>query len=162
MTVRKKRFRDWQEARRFRAIDLRRQGWKQVKIAEALGVTEGAVSQWTRLYDEFGNKALKGREKSGAPSRLSPHQINLIPEFLSHGAESYGFRGEIWTYSRVAHVIKQEFEVHYHPHHVARLMKILKWTPHKPVIRAEQRNEEEIEQWRTEVWPDLKKSQKRE
>ena len=39
-------FGDWREARRFRAWALKEQGWSQVRIAEALGVTEGAVSQW--------------------------------------------------------------------------------------------------------------------
>ncbi|MBI5760422.1 MAG: helix-turn-helix domain-containing protein, partial [Planctomycetales bacterium] len=37
---------DWREVRRRRAWELKQQGWKQRDIAEALGVTEGAVSQW--------------------------------------------------------------------------------------------------------------------
>lgn len=36
---------DWREARRQRAWALERQGWIQQAIAEALGVTPGAVSQ---------------------------------------------------------------------------------------------------------------------
>ena len=35
---------DWREARRFRAFELKQDGWKQTDIAEALGVSEGAVS----------------------------------------------------------------------------------------------------------------------
>ena len=35
----------WREARRFRAFELKQDGWKQIDIAEALGVSEGAVSQ---------------------------------------------------------------------------------------------------------------------
>ncbi|PSR01793.1 MAG: hypothetical protein BRD47_04940 [Bacteroidetes bacterium QS_8_68_28] len=31
---------------RLRAFDLAEEGWRQKDIAEALGVTEGAVSQW--------------------------------------------------------------------------------------------------------------------
>jgi Homeodomain-like domain len=37
---------DWREGRRLRAWQLYEQGWKQKDIAVALGVTEGAVSQW--------------------------------------------------------------------------------------------------------------------
>ena len=33
------------EARRFRAWELKQQSWKQSLIAQALGVTPGAVSQ---------------------------------------------------------------------------------------------------------------------
>jgi predicted transcriptional regulator len=39
---------NWQEARRLQAWELSQKGWKQEKIAEALGVKEGAVSQWLK------------------------------------------------------------------------------------------------------------------
>jgi transposase len=39
---------NWREGRRLRAFELQEQGWKQEEIAEALGVTEGAVSQWMK------------------------------------------------------------------------------------------------------------------
>ena len=39
---------DWKEGRRLRAWELYQAGWKQVAIAEALGVTPGAVSQWLK------------------------------------------------------------------------------------------------------------------
>ncbi len=38
--------RDWREARRLRAWELKQKGWKQQDSAEALGVSNGAVSQW--------------------------------------------------------------------------------------------------------------------
>jgi transcriptional regulator len=34
---------DWREGRRLRALELKERGWKQTHIADALGVTEGAV-----------------------------------------------------------------------------------------------------------------------
>jgi len=37
---------DLREYRRFRAWELHQRGWKQQTIADALGVTQGAVSQW--------------------------------------------------------------------------------------------------------------------
>ena len=40
---------DWKEWRRLRAWELAQQGWEQKKIAEALGVTEAAVSQWMKI-----------------------------------------------------------------------------------------------------------------
>ena len=36
---------DWKEKRRMRAYELKKQSWEQTDIAEALGVTDGAVSQ---------------------------------------------------------------------------------------------------------------------
>ena len=98
----------------------------------------------------------------GHPPKLGLDQLRLVPDFLSHGAEAYGFRGEVWTCARVAKVIQEEFGVSYHPGHVSRLLKELHWTPQLPIARAIQRDEQEIEQWRVEVWPRLKAEARRE
>ena len=44
----------WREGRRLRALDLHEQGWAGKAIAEALGVTQGAVSQWLKRAREGG------------------------------------------------------------------------------------------------------------
>jgi|SRR5581483_1011612 len=148
---------DWKEARRWRALELHQEGWSQREIAEALGVTEGAVSQWMSALDAGGPDALRSHARSGGPPKILWEQLQLLPDCLSHGAEAYGFRGEVWNCLRVALVIEQEFGVRYHKAHVSRLLKRLNWTPQQPVQRASQRNDAQIEQWRTEVWPALKK-----
>lgn len=148
---------DWKEVRRWRALALKREGWTYEEIAEALSVTKGAISRWMSAVNSAGEQALRARPHKGATPRLRPKQAALIPEFLSHGAEAYGFRGELWTCARVAAVIREEFGVTYHKAHVSRLLKALGWTPQLPVERASQRDEEAIEQWRVEVWPILKK-----
>ncbi len=152
---------DWKEIRRWRALDLKQCGWKQKDIAEALGVTPGAVSQWMTAVQRQGEEGLCARPHPGATPRLTEAHKHLIPDFLSHGAEAYGFRGEVWTCARVAKVIEYEFGVLYHKAHVSRLLKELDWTPQKPIRRAAQRDEVEIASWCTAVWPELKKELRR-
>jgi transposase len=148
---------DWKELRRRRALALRRRGWKQQEIAEALAVTPAAVSKWMRLVRAQGEAALAARPHLGAAAKLTEAQRSLIPELLSDGAEAYGFRGEVWTCARVAELIRREFAVSYHRAHVSRLLKALAWTPQKPGERAAQRDEAAIAAWRAEQWPALKK-----
>ncbi len=148
---------DWKEGRRMRAYELQQQGWKQQRIAEALGVSKMAVSQWMQAARTKGEAGLYARPRTGAPRRLTDEQLHLLPDFLSHGAEAYGFRGDVWTCARVGRVIEQEFDVRYDKSQVSRLLKRLNWTPQKPVKRASQRDETAITRWRTEVWTDLKK-----
>jgi transposase len=150
------------EWRRMRAWELYQLGWRQRDIAEVLGATEGAVSRWVAKGRSQGPIALRGKPRPGRPARLDPDQIRLIPDFLGHGAEAYGFRGELWTCIRVAKVIEEEFGVSYHKGHVSRLLKELHWTPQMPIARAIQRDEQEIVRWRTEVWPRLKREAVRE
>jgi transposase len=148
---------DWREGRRFRALELKEQGWKQTHIAQALGVSEGAVSQWMKRAREKGVQALRHKPPPGAPPRLSEDERARLPELLAQGAQAHGFRGDVWTCERVAIVIRKEFGVSYHPAHVSRLLKALRQSLQKPQRRAEQRDEEAIENWKEKKWPSLKK-----
>lgn len=148
---------DWQEARRWQALALKQQGWQQQRIAQALGVTKGAVSQWMARVQEYGAEGLRARLRSGAPLRLNDSELHLLPALLAKGAEAYGFRGEVWTCARIGKLVERVFGVTYHKAHVSRLLKRLAWTPQKPLERAAQRDEEQIAYWRTTVWEELKK-----
>lgn len=109
---------DWREARRLRAWELKQKGWRQKDIAEALGVSKGAVSQWLKKADSEGVEALRKRTGGGPKPRLSVAQLNQLPALLSQGAEHFGFRGDIWTRARVAAVIHQTFGVRYSRTHI--------------------------------------------
>ena len=154
---------DWREGRRLRAaFELKQLGWSQQRIAEALGVSKGAVSQWMKRARQGGGpKALKRQPAPGARPRLSEDDRARVPELLERGAEAHGFRGEVWTCERVAEVIRKEFGVSYHPAHVSRLLKALRQSLQKPQRRAEQRDEEAIEHWKEKKWPSLKKGRSR-
>jgi transposase len=153
---------DGLEWRRFRALHLRRQGWSRRDIAEALGVSPVSVSRWFARARDGGPDALRAHPSPGPPPKLSAAQKRLIPEFLWHGAEAYGFRGQVWTCARIAQVIEEEFGVRYHKGHVGKLLQELRWTPQVPIQRAVQRDEEAIKRWRDEVWPELRRRARRE
>jgi transposase len=143
-------------------LHLKQQGWYQRDIAEALGVREETVSRWLARARQGGAAALRERPRPGPPPKLTPGQKRLIPEFLWHGAEAYGFRGDVWTCARIAWVIEEEFGVRYDWGHVGRLLKELAWTPQVPIRRAIQRDEEAIRRWRDEAWPELQRRARRE
>jgi transposase len=153
---------DRREWRRLRALQLKEHGGYQRDIAEALGGAEDTVGRWIARARIGGREALLARPGPGRSPRLTPRQRRLIPEFLGHGPEAYGSRGEVWTWARVAKVIEQEFGVSYHKGHVARLLKGLCRTPRVPIRRAIQRDEAAIESGRREVWPELVKRSRRE
>ncbi len=148
---------DWKEERRKRALALYETGWQQKEIAEALGVTRGAVSQWVKRAQEGGVEALNTPPRTGRPARLSQADRRRLVKLLAKGAEAFGFRGAVWTNPRVAKLIQRELGVRYHPAHVSRILKELGWTPQKPLVQAKQRKPEEIERWWQERWPELEK-----
>jgi transposase len=152
---------NWKEARRLQAWRLKQRGWPQRQIAEALGVSAGAVSQWMTRAREGGPGALRHRPPAGAPRRLSAEQLTRLPALLERGPEAYGFRGALWTRRRIAAVIQLEYGIAYHPRHVGRLCQAIRWSPQKPARRARQRAAAAIAQWREETYPALKKGRKR-
>jgi len=148
---------DWREWRRLRAWELKQQGWQQRAIARALGVTEGAVSQWVSRGRQGGSAALRHRPPPGPSSRLTPQQLGQVPVLLAQGAEAFGFRGDVWTARRVTELIRRQFGVQYHFNHVGNLLRQAGWSPQKPLRCATQRDEAAIEQWWTARWPALKR-----
>jgi transposase len=152
---------NWKEVRRLQAWQLKHKGWSQRQIAEALGVSEAAVSQWLKRAREGGPEALRHKRPPGAPRRLSAERLAQVPALLQRGAEAYGFRGQVWTRARIAAVIQLACGVSSHPRHVGRLCQAIRWSPQQPARRARQRDEAAITRWREETWPALNKGLRR-
>jgi transposase len=150
------------EWRRLRALYLKQRGWIQRDIAEALDASEVHVSRWLARARDGGPEALRARPAPGRSPRLTPEQLRSIPELLWHGPEAYDFRGQVWTCARIAKVIEWEFGARYHKDHVSRLLKALHWTPQVPIERAIQRDDQAIQRWRDETWPELLRRARRE
>ena len=150
---------DWREARRFRAFELKQDGWKQTDIAEALGVSEGAVSQWMKKAREEGKEALKTSPRPGRPPKLSEEErTEELPSLLEKGPEHFGFRGEVWTRKRVRKVIKEKFKVEYDVSQVGRILGSDRVEPPKtrpPVRQARRKGDRGVE--RGEVAANQKK-----
>ncbi len=148
---------NWREARRMQAWKLHEAGWNQKDIAEALGVSQGAVSQWFKKVRTLGVEALRHQPPPGAAPKLTKEQLAQVPDELAKGAEAFGFRGNVWTTARVAAMILDVFGVSYHPAHCSRLLRTLKQSLQKPIEKASQRDEAAIATWKEERWPALKK-----
>ena len=146
------------EVLRRRCVALQQQGWKQVAIAQALGLTQGWVSRTLTKYRQQGQDGLAWQKQPGATPRLTNEQLIQLVAELNKGAEYHGFPGHIWTRPRVNEVIKKLFGVSYDPSQVGRLLKKVEWTRQKPQRKARQQNQQRVEQWRDERLPELKKS----
>jgi len=115
---------DWREHRRLRAWELHQLGWSQRRIAQELGVTQGAVHQWLKRVRETGDvEALRSHPAPGRRAALANEQLAELPALIARGAEAFGFQGDHWTTRRVAAVLQQVFGVSHHPAHVSRLLR---------------------------------------
>lgn len=139
-----------------RAYELAQTGWSQTAIAEALGVTQSAVSKWLKAA-VAGPEALRARKSPGRPVKLSATQRKALVSLLTQGAEAHGFDGDVWTSARVATLITRQFGVTLCARQVRRLLHQLAWSWQTPTRRADQRDEAAIRRWARKRWPALKK-----
>jgi transposase len=93
----------------------------------------------------------------GRPAKLSAAQLDKVEKALAKGAEAHGYVTDLWTLPRVAEVIERLTGVTYHPGYVWYILrKQLRWTWQRPARRAVERDEEGIERWVQQRWPQLK------
>jgi len=146
------------EERRMRAADLFEQGRRQVDVARELGVSHQTASDWHGLWREGGKDALRGAGRAGRRPKLTHEQLADVEVALAKGPMANGFATDLWTLTRVAEVIEAVTGVRYHPGHVWRILREqLGWTRQRPARRALERDDEAIDRWVKQRWPNAKK-----
>ena len=71
---------------------------------------------------------MRAAGRAGRKPRLAPEHMAGIEAALRQGPRVHGFRTNLWTLPRVAHLIKRLTGVPYHPGHVWRLLGAIDWT----------------------------------
>ena len=146
------------ERRRRRAVELMASGESHTKIAEILGVERWSLYRW-RNMGSVDTNGLNAIPHPGRKPQLDEAQLHDLEFLLGQGAKAHGWPNELWTSKRVAILIQKYFDVHFHEGHVRRIMKnVLHWSGQKPECQARERDEVEIERWKLEEFPRIKKS----
>jgi transposase len=142
------------------AARLLEKGYSQSEVARRVGAHRQSVSQWAVQLRDKGRAGLKKAGRAGRKPRLNPDQLRKIESGLKQGPEALGYGTSLWTSARVAHLIERECGVAYHPGHVWRILRQLGWSCQRPAGRALERNEQKIQLWKQQRWPELKKRPK--
>lgn len=145
------------EKRRRRAARLFKAKKKQAEVARILDVSRQSVSRWYAEWSDGGVVALKGAGRAGRKPRLDARQLKAVDKALRKGARAHGFNTDLWTLKRIAKAIEDITGVAYHPGHVWRILGQLGWSLQRPGKKARERNEEAIQKWFKERWPEVKK-----
>lgn len=132
-------------------------GDKTEDIAKDLRVTARSVRRWRRAWGEGGADALQSRGPM-AVERLSPAQWARLERELQRGPLAHGWHDESqgWTLKRVKLLIGRMFHVGYTVQGVWKLLRRHGWSAQVPVRRAIERDDEQVEVWKAEVWPQVK------
>jgi transposase len=150
-----------QEARRRLAVRRVGEGWSPADTATFLGVHAETVRKWVRAHRAGGSDALAGTPHPGRTPFLTPEQEADVLGWLTRKPTEFGFRTDLWTAARVAHLIKERLGVAYHPSYLREWLSKRRHTPQKPARRAKQRDPVAIDRWLKDEYTAVQKKSPR-
>jgi transposase len=129
-------------------------------IAKEVGVRWHALKGWKKTWDKKGNKGLLVIWRP--ERRLSDAGLRKIRRMIERGPEAAGYDTGLWTLSLIRRAIATKTGVRYGTTQVWRIMtNVLGFTNQKPETRARERDEKAIAEWKSSVWPTIKKGPKK-
>lgn len=142
-----------QQQLRYQVIRLRKQGRSNKEISAITGVCYYTCSKWWSLYKKEGIKSLKIRRRGrrfGSCRRLNQEQEKEIQKALCCNLPNeLGLPFYLWTRMAVQQLIKQRLGVEIPIRTIGEYLKRWHFTPQKPVYLRGERDDEEIERWKT-------------
>lgn len=145
------------EKRRRKAVELLQQEMTLEAVAKAVKASTSSVKRWRDAYEQEGDEGLSSTPHPGRRPRLTAKQKEQLTKVLLRGARGSGYSNDLWTCPRVLEVIQKRFGVTYHVDYIGTLLHKLGWSVQKPEQRARERDEAEVQRWRKEEWPRIKK-----
>lgn len=151
---------------REQAIRLRKKGWTYAAIAEAIGVSYCAVSNWCRAFKNGGEGAIRlkrrGR-KPGTKRTLSPEQENQIRRLIRDKCpEQLKLPFALWTRRAIQQLIERLVSIDMPIRTVGGYLKRWGYTPQKPLRRAYEQNPKAVQKWLDEEYPAIEAKAKKE
>jgi transposase len=145
------------EARRRLAVQRVSEGWTQQAVAAFLGVHPVTVGKWVRAHRATGDEALAAKAHPGRARFLTDDQEQQVLGWLAQKPSAFGFATDLWTARRVAELIRQKFDVLFHPNYLREWLTTRGYSPQKPAKRARERKPQELTRWLAEDWPRIQK-----
>lgn len=143
------------ETYRIAAVKLRRQGVGVNTIAASFGVQREAVSRWISKARNFGIRHLRSQKAPGPEPRLSDEQFRDVLRMLKRPASEMGYATDLWSGSRVRHLIKKRWKIVYHPKHMPRFLRRLGMVMRFPERRALEQDPVALRKWKKVRFPEI-------
>lgn len=148
------------------AVAMLRGGKTQQEAADAVGVTRQIVSEWKSRYAAEGDAGLDGRKRGRRPGEqksLDAKQEARIRRLITDKCpDQLKLEFALWTREAVAVLIKRETGIGLSLSAVGNYLRAWGFTAQRPIRRASERRETEVQAWVERVYPAIAKRAKRE
>lgn len=139
-----------------------RRGETPSAVVRSLGLNRTTIYDWLERERRAGLRGLKARKAPGRERYLSEKkQQNLKQWIVKKDPRTFGYEQATWSRQIISELLRKHFGVSMSVTGVGKLLAYLDLTPQKPLRRAYERDEREIERWKTKTWPAVRKRAKR-
>jgi len=154
------------ELLRHQAVRLLKQGRKQVEVAEILGVRAATISDWNRIYQAGGKKALQLRHPGpakGSNCAINPAQEKKIQRLIiDKTPDQLKLPFVLWTRKAVKELIYRQYGKVIAIRTIGDYLHRWNFTPQRPKKRAYEQQPKAVQQWLDEIYPEIRKKAKQE
>lgn len=145
------------ERRRCLAVQRVLEGYTTEEVGDFFDVNPRSVRRWVATFQKFGASGLAAQPVVGRPPKLTCTQEKIVRRWLDESPIDFGFTTELWTASRLARLIEQEWQVHFHPHYLSAWLAERGFSPQKPERVPRERDRQVLARWRAGDWPRIKR-----
>ena len=132
-------------------------------VTSSYGLGDKTIFKWLKLGREKGLDALAPKPRPGRGRVLTEFEAQEVKRWILSGdPRQYGFDFGLWTRQIVADLIKNRLGIQIGLTAVGDLLHRVGLTPQKPMRRAYERDDAEIQKWKEETYPSIKKSAKKQ
>lgn len=142
---------------RIRAVKQVQNGVSPEDITRSLGLSSPTIYNWLASYREGGWGALKAKAIPGRPRKLNGKKLKwLYDTIVQKSPLQFRFEFALWTREMIQKIIRDKFGVKLGLSSVSRLLKQLGLTCQRPIFKAWQQNEQQVNNWLKKVFPKIK------
>lgn len=149
---------------RVRILACRRilNGESVTEVMESCGYSRTTYYKWMKEYNKRGEAALKRKTGSGSkPLISSKHYRKIVGWIDGKDPRDYGYASGLWTRAIVGQLIEEKLGIKLARTAVGNVLAKINITPQKPLRRAYERDEKEIQKWKEKTYPKVLKIAKR-
>lgn len=147
---------------RQQAVKAVMKGQSATSVAAAMGINIRTMFRWLSDFACGGQNALLAKSIPGRPPKVSSEEMRWIAETVRDQTPwQMKLEFGLWTLSLIGEVIYRQFGKRLTKPSVARIMRILGFTPQKPMYRAWQQDPVLVEAWQADIFPAIKAEAKR-
>lgn len=142
---------------RMQAIKAVKGGQTVASVASVMGMNIRTVFNWLSTYADGGQKALQAKPIPGRPPKVTGDEMRWIAQTVKdHTPQQLKFEYGLWTLSLIGELIRRQFGKSLSLASVSRVMRLLGFTPQKPLYQAWQQDAVLVEAWQKDTYPKIR------